>query len=88
MTLVQDLLDLEKMRAGKFVMDIVETSISEVISAAVSAVEPYAESQSISLSQELTELQCLCDGGRIIQVLINLLTTQLSSPSLTARYTS
>ena len=77
MTLVQDLLDLEKMRAGKFVMDIVETSISEVISAAVSAVEPYAESQSISLSQELTELQCLCDGGRIIQVLINLLSNAI-----------
>jgi PAS domain S-box-containing protein len=72
-TLVKDLLDLEKMQAGKFVLDIVETSLPEVISAAVAAVKPYAESQGVSLSISCAPEKCFCDGGRIIQVLTNLL---------------
>lgn len=72
-TLVKDLLDLEKMKAGKFVLDIVETSLDEVITAAVAAVKPYAESQGISFSVLCGQEKCFCDGGRIIQVLTNLL---------------
>ncbi len=73
MTLVQDLLDLEKMRAGKFTMDMQETQIAELIDAAVSAVGPYAASQGIKIASENTDVEAYCDGGRIIQVLINLL---------------
>ncbi len=73
MNLVQDLLDLEKMRAGKFVMDRVETSIKEVVDASFETVKPYADAQGIALSQNVPDLKCLCDGGRIIQVLVNLL---------------
>lgn len=71
--LVQDLLDLEKMRAGKFSMTVVDTPFKEVVSAAVEAVEPYAGSQGISLKVDCPEINCYCDGGRIIQVLTNLI---------------
>lgn len=73
MNLVQDLLDLEKMRAGKFVMDRVETSIKELVDASFETVKPYADAQGILLSRSTADLKCICDGGRIIQVLVNLL---------------
>lgn len=77
MTLVQDLLDLEKMRAGKFVMDKVETSLADVVGSAVDAVEPYAESHGIKLAVDCANIKCHCDGGRIIQVLINLISNAI-----------
>jgi PAS domain S-box-containing protein len=74
MILVQDLLDLEKMRAGKFVMDYADTDVKEILSASVSAVEPYASSQGILISLNCpADIKCFCDGARIIQVMINLL---------------
>lgn len=73
MTLVQDLLDLEKMRAGKFIMEKIDTSMLDVVDAAVEAVEPYADSHGIKLSVDCPNVKVVCDGGRIIQVLINLI---------------
>lgn len=71
--LVQDLLDLEKMKAGKWAMDITETPIRELALAAVDAVERYAQAQEVRLSLNCPDLTCYCDGGRVIQVLINLI---------------
>lgn len=74
MNLVQDLLDLEKMRAGKFRMDVVDTGIREIAVAAIAAVEPYGGSLGVKIDLDCAEqLSCFCDGARIIQVLINLL---------------
>ncbi len=78
MNLVQDLLDLEKMRAGKFVMEKVETLVPEIIDAAVAAVTPYADSQEIKLAINCPDgLKSVCDGARIIQVLVNLLSNAI-----------
>ena len=71
--LVQDLLDLEKMKAGKWVMDMVETPLLGVLSAAVDAVTPFAQAQEVQISVDCPEISCYCDGGRIIQVLVNLI---------------
>ena len=73
MMLVQDLLDLEKMKSGKWEMDIVSTSVLNLVKAAVDAVERYALAQQVQLDIECAELECDCDGGRIIQVLVNLI---------------
>ena len=77
MTLVQDLLDLEKMRAGKFHMNMEETSVNELVKASVDAVKPYADAQEIKLSANCPEIKCYCDGARIIQVLINLISNAI-----------
>lgn len=73
MMLVQDLLDLEKMKAGKWEMDIVETDVSELVNAAADAVERYAQAQQVELILDCPAVSCECDGGRIIQVLVNLI---------------
>lgn len=73
MMLVQDLLDLEKMKAGKWEMDIVETPVLELIDAAADAVERYALAQQVHLEMNCPEFSLQCDGGRIIQVLVNLI---------------
>jgi PAS domain S-box-containing protein len=72
-TLVKDLLDLEKMRAGKFVMEITAAFACDLIASAISSVEPYADTEQVELQSFCADEQCLCDGGRIIQVLINLI---------------
>lgn len=77
MTLVQDLLDLEKMRAGKFVMSMEETSIQELVTASIDAVKPYADAQEIKLAAICEDIKCYCDGARIIQVLINLISNAI-----------
>ena len=73
MMLVQDLLDLEKMKAGKWAMDIVETPVLELIESAADAVERYALAQQVHMELNCPELSLQCDGGRIIQVLVNLI---------------
>lgn len=73
MMLIQDLLDLEKMQAGKWQMDIVDTPVLELVRAATDAVERYALAQQVELVINCPDIACACDGGRIIQVLVNLI---------------
>lgn len=86
--LIRDLLDLEKMKAGKFTMHFTETQTGEIIKAAVEAVERFAELHKVKLSAELGDgLSCYCDGARIIQVLVNLMDNAIkfSPPEQTVR---
>lgn len=72
--LIRDLLDLEKMKSGKFSMHFAKTSAKEIVAAAVEAVERYADLHKVKISANIAEnLICYCDGARVIQVLVNLM---------------
>jgi PAS domain S-box-containing protein len=71
--LVNDLLELEKMKAGKFTFHLQPTNVDDVVTASINAVRHLAERRRISFSYKLSRLVCFSDGGRVIQVLVNLL---------------
>lgn len=74
MSMIKDLLDLEKMKAGKFSMSKTETDLVELVKAAVGTLDRSQVSEGVKYSIVCPEkLLCNCDGARIIQVLVNLL---------------
>lgn len=82
MRLINDLLDLEKLKSGKFDLQLQEAKISELVEAAVNAVRQSAELRQIEVVVESVDWMIECDGARIIQVLVNLLSNALKfSPS-------
>ncbi|MBX9689468.1 MAG: PAS domain S-box protein [Candidatus Obscuribacterales bacterium] len=74
-SLIADLLDLEKMKAGKFSMHFAATDAREIAKSAQEAAARFAEIHKVKLALMLpdSELKCFCDGARIIQVLVNLI---------------
>lgn len=72
--LIKDLLDLEKMKAGKFSMHMSQTDLKDVIQAAVNSASRHAELHKVKIETIAGgDLKVSCDGARIIQVLVNLL---------------
>lgn len=77
LSLVNDLLDLEKLDAGKMVMDIKPTSVPELIKKAIDAVAGFAESHNVQVSGEAAEIIVMADEDRVIQVMVNLLSNAI-----------
>ena len=71
--LINDLLDIEKIKSGKFVANLSESSILDLAKRSVDVVERSASLQGIDIELRGDDYVCLCDGGRIIQVIVNLL---------------
>lgn len=73
--LINDLLDLEKMDAGKFIMDKSECNILDAVEAAVEAVADLAESKNVRLVIDEFDdsLKIQADKSRLRQALTNLL---------------
>ncbi|MHB1295167.1 MAG: ATP-binding response regulator [Anaerolineae bacterium] len=73
--LVDDVLDLSQVEAGRMALSKEWSSIPDIVNAAVSAVQPLYRSKSLMLEANLpTEFpQVFCDSTRIRQVVINLL---------------
>jgi signal transduction histidine kinase/CheY-like chemotaxis protein/CHASE1-domain containing sensor protein/HPt (histidine-containing phosphotransfer) domain-containing protein len=73
--LINDILDISKIEAGKFVMDVQECSLPAVIADVISLMRVRAEQRNIFLSVEYeTEIPetVLTDGARVRQALVNL----------------
>lgn len=73
LALVNDLLDIEKLEAGRLELVRKETGVGDLIKQAVDEIEPVAGEKQVTVS-----IDCRCgefslDGDRIIQVLLNLL---------------
>ena len=77
--LINDLLDIEKMEAGKFVLDRSEIRVSDLIESCFAAVTGLADAKSINL-QSLPhdpDFKFNADRDRLCQVLINLLSNAI-----------
>jgi signal transduction histidine kinase len=77
--LINDLLDIEKMDAGKFVLDFSEHRVSDLLETSASAAAQLAEAKSISLeirNQDADQV-IFVDRDRLCQVFINLLSNAI-----------
>ncbi|MDB5099485.1 MAG: hypothetical protein JWM80_3906 [Cyanobacteria bacterium RYN_339] len=75
MALVNDLLDMSRIRAGKFALDPRPIRLPEIVAAVVANLEPLADQKQLQLVNEVPEELPMqrADEQRVAQVLVNLL---------------
>jgi len=71
--LINQLLEFERMESGKVEIYAEPTELSEVITRSVEAVRSLAERNKVGLQTQVFEIEINADGGKLIQVLVNLL---------------
>lgn len=75
--MIGDLLDLEKMKSGKFELEITDVGLDDIILNSIEAVRRVAELRKIQIEYSSSQLFCHADGARLIQVLVNLLSNAI-----------
>jgi len=75
--LITELLDIEKSEAGKLELDLGLASSADLIRSSVESLAAFARLRNIEIDQPKTNLRVVCDGERIIQVMVNLLSNAL-----------
>ncbi len=73
MELVRDLLDLEKLDAGKMVLEFKSVSALDVCSAAIDSLNTLAQKMSIKIQAPWQDALMLGDERRLVQIMINFL---------------
>jgi len=76
-SLINDLLDLEKMQAGKLVIEPDICVIDDLIDSSIAAVHGFAASRNITFSNQRANRMVLADERRLIQVIVNLLSNAI-----------
>lgn len=71
--LINDLLDIERMEAGKLEMYMIEARVDDIFEQAIDTVGKFAEQQGIAIVAADTNLTVFADADRIVQVLVNLI---------------
>lgn len=71
--IINDILDLERLRHGSIAMRIEDLPLSELLRRALDTVAPLAAEQDIRILCSETPLAARADGDRVVQVLVNLL---------------
>jgi signal transduction histidine kinase len=80
--LINNLLDLEKLRSGKLDLGLEERPLNDIIERSLDSVRGFAEQQKVELQAPHTSAAVLADSERIVQVLVNLLSNAVKfSPS-------
>lgn len=75
--LINDLLDIENMEAGKFVLNFRDVCLSELVTKAISAVEAAAHKKVLQVENETTAVVIWADPDKLLQVLINLISNAI-----------
>lgn len=75
--LVNDLLDAERMTAGKFSLSVASWELAQLIGSATAAVEDLAAKRKIEIKCKFPERDIYCDYDRLVQVLVNLLSNAI-----------
>jgi PAS domain S-box-containing protein len=70
--LVNDILDLERLEHGRLQMEVAEVGLGEVLTRASEAVREFAKERQVALDVEPTTMTVQGDAGRLVQVLVNL----------------
>lgn len=71
--LVDELLDIEKMQSGKFVIDAELSAVDTIVEASIAALELLAQRRNISIGYAKSGLYVFADFSLLIRVLVNLL---------------
>lgn len=75
--LVNDILDVEKMAAGKLELDLAPLTASDVIAAAIQEMQAMADQADVILTVHAGEAVILADRDRVIQALTNLISNAI-----------
>lgn len=78
--LINDLLDIEKLEAGKLAMELAPIKLDVVIERSVEAVRGYAEQTAVAIQQsdmQPVNAQVVGDRDRLVQVFVNLLSNAI-----------
>ncbi len=80
--LVNDLLEVEKMKAGMLKLELDDTELSDVFEEALHSVSSWAQEHKVRIEYIPTTLSVFADESRLVQVLVNLLANAVKfSPS-------
>ncbi len=71
-TLINDLLEVEKIRAGMMSLDRVEIPVANLFDSCLQVIAPLAEEKSLKLNIADTSIDMFADPNRIVQVLVNI----------------
>lgn len=75
--LIRDLLDIEKLEAGRLDMELAESDWFDIADDSINAVEAFAEIREIKLERSGEPTTIYCDSERLVQVLVNLLSNAI-----------
>lgn len=73
LSLVNEILDAEKLSAGKMVMDFAACNLADIANASMESVRGFAEQQDVTLHSSLPSAMVTADSGRLVQAIVNLL---------------
>ena len=76
-TLINDILDLEKLDSGKLDMQFAPVSVQALMDRASEAVRGFAHQEGLSIAVTSTDAVANADDDRIVQVLVNLLSNAI-----------
>jgi len=76
-SLINDLLDSQRLSAGKFDIHLDSVRVADVLLRSVNAIKRMADLRYITIDIEPTEARATADGARLIQVLVNLLSNAI-----------
>jgi CheY-like chemotaxis protein len=83
--LVNDILDLERLEQGRLHMEMGEVAFADVLARTREAVQAFAAERQVAVEMEATTVTVQGDGGRLVQVLVNLVSNAAKfSPAGTA----
>lgn len=77
LALVNDLLDIEKLEAGKLVKDLKRTDVRDVVRKSIGSVAGFAEVHEVEVVSEAGETIILADEDRLVQAVVNLLSNAI-----------
>jgi len=85
--LINSLLDVERLASNRLEVSCAPIDLKETAETAIQAVRAIADKRKIKLANECPEIEIYADTGRIVQVLINLISNALkfSDPETTIR---
>lgn len=75
--LVNDLLDVEKLEAGKFELYIDDTNFATIAMRALESIEGLADRQNVVIEEKLQDLYVQADPDRSVQIVLNFLSNAL-----------
>jgi PAS domain S-box-containing protein len=76
--LINDILDLRKIEAGKLELRLAQVNVQGLIEKTLAEIKGFADEKNISMTSEVVGIDLLTvDGGRIIQVLTNLISNAI-----------
>jgi len=77
LALVNDLLDIEKLEAGRMIKDLKRTDIRDVARKAISSVAGFAEVHEVEVESQVTESIIMADEDRLVQAVVNLVSNAI-----------